>query len=175
MRTKLPLWGTILFLVVACAGNRRAVALWSAHDLESTPSTVEGVLPKQYSLFQFNINLLKEGLQDVGNSEDESILVQLPDPNGDIGPFKIWQAQVVSAKLLKKYPSLANYKGFRTSDVSTKIRLELPPSGLQVMVSGVGETWYISPYNAEKNIYMLYYKSDLEKDNTFWEGKMNKN
>ena len=109
---------------------------------------------------------------DTGISEEEAILIQLPDPNGNIGTFKVWQSKVVSDKLLKKYPSLASYKGFRTSDVTTKIRMELPKTGLQVMVLENTSTWFISPYRVEDDIYMLYYKSALETENTFWEGKI---
>ncbi len=161
----------LLVFLSSCTLNRKYRTLWTDVGADGVPSTVPGPLPGEFSLFKFDTDFLKDGLKDAGASEEEGILVQLPDPGGDVGPFKIWQSKLVSPKLLEKYPGLAAYKGFRTSEVSTRVRLELPDSGMQVMVSGIGETWYISPYNAEEDIYMLYYRSSLAKENTFWEGK----
>jgi len=161
-----------LFIGVSgCSTNRKATSLWQIEKGQDITPTVKPDLPEEYSLFKFDIELLKDALGEVGSDESNSIIVQLPDPEGNVGPFKVWRSSIVSEKLLKKFPSLASYKGFRTTNIATKIRLETPPSGLQVMVTETGKTWYIAPFNAEDDIYMLFDKKSLKKPNDFWEGK----
>ncbi len=161
----------LVVISIGCAGIKNSKTLWEPLPTESAQPTVDLTLPSNFSLYQLDLELLKGALNEVGNNENSSIIMQLPDPNGNTGPFKVWKSSIVSEKLLKKFPSLASYKGFRTSDIGTKIRMETPPSGLQVMVTEPGNTWYISPFRPEEDIYMLYYKSDLKKENKFWEGK----
>ena len=160
-----------LILLSGCRTNRSVTTLWEQVEVEEVMANTKSLLPDKYTLFKFDVDLLKEALEDVGSDEANAIIVQLPDPGVNTGPFKICRSSIVSEKLLKKFPSLASYKGFRTSDVAAKIRLETPPPGLQVMVTETGKTWYIAPYNAEEDVYMLFEKTDLNSPNKFWEGK----
>ncbi len=128
-------------------------------------------LPSEYRVYRFEVEMLRDALKDVGDSEDESLLVQLPDPDDNVGPFKVWQSGVVTKQMARKYPHLIAYKGFRTSDVTSRIRMELPKSGMHVMVISEGNTWFISPLDVESDLYMVYRKDALSGVNSFWEGK----
>ena len=160
----------LLFILLTACGTVKHVALWNSSEGEGISASPDVKLPKKYNLYSFNTDLLKESLADVGDSEDEAIIVQFPEIPGF---FKIWETTIVSKKLLEKYPQLLTYKGFNTSDLSTTIRLEIPDEGMHVMVVSSERTTFISPYNRERNIYMVFDKKDLEHRG-FWENKREK-
>ena len=160
-----------LMIVTSCASYKRAPDLWTSADVPDGMADSLN-LPSTYEVFRFEVDMLRDALKDVGDNESESLMVQLPDPDNDLGPFKVWQSGVVNKKLAKKYPEMIPYKGFQTSDIATKIRLEVPTTGMQVMVTAEEGTWFISPLDADAGLYMVYKKEDLPGGNDFWEGKI---
>ena len=156
---------------MACSGNRKVTALWESVPLGGKESVLE-VLPSEYALYQLDIDQLKQALKNTGSQADEGIFVQFPDPAGTMQNFKVWSSGVVSEKLKAKYPDLNAYQGFNASEVSVKVRLEVPRSGLQVMVADGTNTWFIAPFDPAERLYLVFYKRDLSIENQFWEGRI---
>lgn len=167
-------WIPIALMVVifSCSSSKRTVNFWVSESKHQLSEEDKINLPGKYKLYTFDIPRLRETLSSAGNSEDESVYVQFPDPDYNLGPFKIWKSSVVADNLIEKYPSLQTYQGFSTTDILTSIRLELPKAGLQVMVTGANQTWYIAPVNPNQDLYIVYYKQDLKRKNNFWESKV---
>lgn len=160
----------VAIILGACSASKKATSLWkpvTATDQTTAPD----VLPSEFGLYQIDIDLLSTSLKGVGTNEETGIIVQFPDPEGNVGSFKVWRSSVVSDALLEKYPNLRAYQGFNIADQS-EIRMELPEAGLQIMVRTNGLTWFISPYDAEQRLYMAYHKSALPSNNQFWESRI---
>ncbi len=168
MKRHLPYF-VLLIVLSACSASRRTTSLWTAAkpDQAVTPE----VLPTDFSLYRLDVDLLVNSLKDVGSSKDEGIFVQFPDPEGNMNSFKVWRSSVVSEGLLEKYPNLRAYQGFSITDGSD-LRMELPTEGFHAMVSSLGQTWFIAPYDKEEQLYMTFYKSDYPFENKFWEGRI---
>ena len=151
----------LLIVICGCSASRKTTSLWTT--VKSTDfNPASEVLPSDFGLYQLDIGLLTDALKEVGTDEDNGIFVQFPTPDGIMNNFKIWRSSVVSEALLKKYPNLNAYQGFSISDQSN-IRMELPTQGLQVMVSSVGKTWFVAPYDKEQQLYMVFYKISDDK------------
>ncbi|MEM9324867.1 MAG: hypothetical protein AAGA85_04400 [Bacteroidota bacterium] len=170
---RLQLATVSLAMLLSCASYRKGPDLWTSAQIPEGMAVDSLTLPTHYQVFRFEVDMLRDALKDVGDSENESLLVQLPDPENAIGPFKVWQSGVVSRQMARKYPGLIAYKGFCTSDVTSKIRMEVPTTGMQVMVITAEDTWFISPLDSASNLYMMYRKEDFPGGNQFWEGKVN--
>ena len=169
MKRILPYLIVAVFLS-ACSASKKATALWKPITA-ADQSAVPDVLPSEFGLYEIQIDLLSKSLKGVGANEEEGIIIQFPDPDGNVGNFKVWRSSVVSEALLEKYPNLRAYRGFNIADQSD-IRMELPEAGLQVMVRNSGQAWFIAPYHAEKQLYMVYHKAAYPSDNQFWEGRI---
>ena len=166
----------VLFILIfsclfACTANKKVAAIWTpleVADQASKPS----ILPTSFELYALDVAQLQGALDQVGNSEDQAAIVQLPNPEGEMRSFKVWASSVVSKELLAKFPNLRAYQGFDTSNVTSRIRMEMPETGMQAMVSSVGATWFVSPFNKEAMQYMVFYKKDYPSENKFWEGRI---
>lgn len=155
---------------MACSGSRRVTALWE--PISSQEAQGPEVLPTDYELYRLDIDQLRGALDQTGNDDSEGVYVQFPTPSGTMNSFKVWTSGVVSESLAKKYPNLKAYQGFSPTRVSTRIRLELPNAGLQVMVNDDSGTWFIAPFNSTENLYMVFNKQDMPSNNNFWEGRI---
>lgn len=169
MKKYLPYF-ILLIVLSACSASKRATALWTLTNPTDQAATPE-VLPTDFSLYRLDVDLLVNSLKEVGANKDEGIFVQFPDPEGNMNSFKVWRSSVVSEALIEKYPNLRAYQGFSITDGSD-LRMELPSEGFHAMVSSVGQTWFIAPYDKEQQLYMTFYKSDYPSDNQFWEGRI---
>jgi len=170
---RLRLATILLMCLMSCASYKSGPDLWTSAEVPDDWPTDNVNLPSAYQVFRFEIDILRDALKGVGDNEDTSLLVQLPDPENNVGPFKVWRSGVVTKEMARKYPDLITYQGFRTSDTSTRIRMEVPKSGMQVMVMAEEVTWFISPIDTRTDLYMVYRKDDLPGVNKFWEGKIN--
>ena len=160
----------LLPLLFSCSTPKKAQQLWSPVDATDSQYTGNATIPDAYDVYRLQVTQITDALRTAGTTRDEARVVELPGPTGPMR-FVIWKSGVVSAELAAKFPSLVAYEGVATDSDVIKLRMETPQAGLQVMVMERSEQWFISPFDPENDIYMVYKKSDLTVPNTFWEGK----
>lgn len=109
--------------------------------------------------------------QNVINAPDRfkyttsSSLISLPNLNGDLEIFKVFEASNFSEELSDKYPTVKSYiaKSLK-SNKTARISYE-PKSGFNAYIYEAGEsTLIIKPYDVKQNIYRLYSRLSLEEE-----------
>ena len=126
---------------------------------------------KQYDLL--DKDLFTNQLKSCGKQKSEGSTIAIPDPNGDMKEFIIWKSTVANQALVDKYPNLQTYQGVSKETNAIRIRIENSDKGIQVMVLGGEDTWYIAPTKGKSETYLTYFKKDIPADaKTFWSEKI---
>jgi len=157
----------LVFFLVSCTTTKRSNEIW--YELSNKIKEKDANLPSDYLYYRLDIALLKERLLAISGDSLE-IKLAFPNPRGKMIEYLVKKSDVISEDLLNKYPDLAAYKGTAILDSRSKIRFELPKGGLQLMGTTLEGTWFISPFPFNSG-YMVYDKSKLRRENTFWEGR----
>ena len=160
----------LLLFLVGCNLNKtvstKAQNLWKEIDGSKEITQEKVQHPSQAKYYSLSEDWLA-GLQQAGRSEEESVRVELPDPDGELRHFKIWDSGIIAPALAAKYPNMRTYKGYEVDHPKNRIRLESPSGKItaQIMSEPV---WLISPYNLET--YQIYFLKDLpEEEREFFE------
>lgn len=162
------LFAFILLLTIAC---KKEVVMWQ--QLEEVLPSSSTDIPQQYFSYKLNENALREKL-DILNTEDTLVTIRFPNPTGSFEEYTVRRSGIVSEALQIKYPNLAAYNGVSTEDATSRIRFETPDEGFQLMGISSKDTWYIVPIDGEPKAYMVYFRQHFQKENTFWEDKIEK-
>ncbi len=127
--------------------------------------------PNKALYYNLSENIFKK-LSKSGVSEEESIEINIPNPDGELVQFKVWDAGIIAPELAKKFPFLKTFKGYEIANPSNRLRLETPSGIFTAQIIG-DKPWLISPYSRENQVYIVYLLSELpEKEKDFWEGKI---
>ena len=140
----------------------RKVTLESLRGIEKMDRTS---LPSNYQLFQTNLNEFKNQLQNAPNdltSSKSTIVITLPNTDGDLEHFQVYNSSMMEEQLAKKYPEIKTYSGKGVEDKSASIRLSITPYGLHVIkVSGTSETMLIDTFTKDLNNFIVYNKNEV--------------
>jgi subtilisin-like proprotein convertase family protein len=126
--------------------------------------------PKTFGLYKLDINSLKAQLQQAPlrqSGQTSAVIITLPNADGHMQHFRVYNAPVLSAGLAAKYPNIQTYVGQCVEDPATVIRFSTTLYGLHVMALANAETWYIDPYTKTGDYYIVYKKSSLQTAKTF--------
>jgi subtilisin-like proprotein convertase family protein len=134
--------------------------------------------PKKFDLYKLDINSLKAELQQAPlrqSGQTSSVIITLPNADGQMQHFRVYNAPVLSSRLAVKYPNIQTYVGQCVEEPATVIRFSTTLYGLHVMALANADTWYIDPYTKTGDYYMVYKKSSLQTAKTFHCGTNDKN
>lgn len=127
--------------------------------------------PKNYQLYQLDINVLKELLAASpfrGSGQQSTVILPLPDADGKLLNFRIYKAPVLHPGLAAKYPGIESYVGQAINKPSTVVRFSTTLFGLHAMTLTAGNgTHYIDPYTKDGQFYIVYRKAELQAARTF--------
>ncbi|MDN3678257.1 zinc-dependent metalloprotease family protein [Flavobacterium paronense] len=125
--------------------------------------TSEKIRQTSYSvnqkLLEFNAAQFKQSLANVQQkaSGNAGIVIQLPNVNGDLEKFQVWESSNFEPALQAKYPEIRAYVGKGITDPSAVLNFSLSPRGIQTMVfrADIG-TEFIEPYTKDSSVYVIF-------------------
>ena len=127
--------------------------------------------PKDFEQFQLNTSqllkkLLKTPLRESKNKA--SIILSLPNGLGGFEDFEIFESQILSIELSKKYPTIKSYVGRSTKSTST-VRFSYSPSqGFNASISNnKSATILIKPSNLKNEKYISFSRKDISEESNF--------
>lgn len=184
------------FFVLSINANANFNTVWQKLNGNQIPSKGERkIVPQKFATFYLNTSTLKNWMATLGNDAAEGQLIEMPQPNGSLRTFKVWQTPIMAADLAAKYPSIKTFTGVATDDKFTTAKFDFSEHGFHAMVFDGDNTYFIDPYsNIADGYYTCYYKKDYAKpegktmicavgdlqnensitaDNTFPDGQMN--
>lgn len=92
-----------------------------------------------YQTYQLNLDAFKQELIGTPlrgtNSNASNNVVYLPNEKGELEPFRVLEAPVLSQELSQQYPEIKTYIGFSLTTPGGRARFSVTPQGLQTMLS----------------------------------------
>ena len=125
-----------------------------------------------YKLFRLNSDLLQSKLDTNGlGSNQEYVLIQLPDLSGQLISFKVVESLIMHPDLQSRYSSIRTYKGVGIEDPTATLRFSVSPLGFHALsLSGVRSALYIEPYSKnDDSLHMVFEKDDINNMNSDFE------
>ncbi|HEV8271777.1 MAG TPA: zinc-dependent metalloprotease family protein [Chitinophagaceae bacterium] len=125
--------------------------------------------PKEFKLFNLNLAPLRQELLSVvDRSSKHSTVITLPNANGDLEQFEVYEAPNFEPDLQAKFPEIRAYSGRGITDKYATVKLSISPQGIQTMVFRTDrENEFIEPYSIDHRVYSVY-RSHRDKGQLPW-------
>ena len=150
---------TLFFLNV----NSQKTSVWTKHTnnfgkIAIDKSALRDNFPKEFQLFNLNINSLKQELFSIMNKVGKNTtIISLPNADGQIEQFEVNEASNFDAELQAIYPEIRAYSGKGITDRYATLKLSISPQGIQTMVFRTDkENEFIEAYSQDHTIYAVF-------------------
>lgn len=162
----------ILALIMSFAGFAQD-GLWTIQDnnkLSGAELSERASMPYKYSIYKLDLPMLKNLLQRAPSRESgvtSDVIIGLPDGNGKLQRFRIYEASVLDAELAAKHPEIGSYAGQGVDDATSSVRFSVTRFGLHTMMFSSEGTSYTDTYTKDLQYYISYNRSDLHAPRQF--------
>lgn len=151
-----------LFLFFCCATiHAQSDDLWQKVSLGSLNKRVNSS-GSETLYYKLNVDFLKAKLSAAANKSAVKSEITIPNSNGVLERFAVWESSNFEPELQAKYPEIRAYEGNGLDDKSAKIYFSVAPIGMQTMVFRANKpSEYIEQIPDDKSSYVLYTKNTL--------------
>jgi hypothetical protein len=113
--------------------------------------------PTNYKLFDANLSEMQAYLSSSLHTNPSSIVLSLPNAEGNIEEFEIKEASNFETELQSQFSEIRSFSGKGITDKNARLRLSISPHGIQTMIFRDGqEEEYIEPYTEDKLTYAVF-------------------
>lgn len=116
--------------------------------------------PEEFKLYQLDLASLKTKLfqaQDRFKSNAKSIIITIPNSEGQWENYKIYEASNFDTELQSQFPEIRAYVGNGIENPKSVLRLSISPDGIQTMtIKPNGMSEFIESYSSDNTIYAAY-------------------
>lgn len=147
-------------LIVGCSSQNKKY--WSSESFENNIDLDKGVtrisFPKKFKLFKLNLKDLRKDLFKIVNKEKgNTIVVILPNADGNLEEFLVFENSVLSPELQEKFPEIRSFDGQGITDKKSTLKLSYSPEGIKTMVFRVDkENEFIEVYSKDHTVYAVF-------------------
>ena len=155
---------------VAQTGSYWKKFIASKQIVETDKSVSRISYPKEFDLFELNVESLRNELFNVvgKTAKKSSTIISLPNADGKIEDFQVFEASNFDEELQARFPEIRSYSGVGLTDRSATLKLSIAPNGIQTMVFRADRpNEFIEPYSADHKVYSVY-KSQRDKSKMNW-------
>lgn len=146
---------------------------WKKSDESRIPSalkTQRQIIPQRYKVVELDFDALKKTLATAPkrfseNAQNQSIVIDIPFPDGSFQQFRVEEASVMHDDLQAKYPSIRSFAAYGITNRHNTLRCEYSDNGFSAMIFCPEATYFIDSY-AKNNtsFYIVYDKKDFKTD-----------
>ena len=135
---------------------------WSSHTDLAKITTDKAVarlsFPKAFKLFNLNIEPLRQELFTItDNRARHSTVISLPNADGGIEEFEVFEASNFDAVLQAQFPEIRAFSGKGITDKYATLKLSISPQGIQTMVFRTDkENEFIEAYSQDHTVYAVF-------------------
>jgi hypothetical protein len=172
MRKLLPV--TLVLLSFSTLAFSQSDRFWSANNGDRNNIPTDKAVrrltyPKEFKLFNLNLEPLRQELFSVvDRSSKHSTVITLPNANGELERFEIYEASNFEPDLQAKFPEIRAYSGKGVTDQYATVKLSISPQGIQTMIFRTDkENEFIEPYSNDHRVYSVY-RSHRDKGKLAW-------
>ncbi len=151
-----------LFIVFYCAEiHAQNDVLWQRTSTVSTLNKNSTSSDSGKLYYKLNSDFLKSKLSETtGKTSKSTSEITIPNSNGVLERFKVWESSNFEPELQAKYPEIRAYEGNGLDDKSAKIHFSLSPLGMQTMVIRADKATEFIEKNQENNTDYVLFTSD---------------
>jgi hypothetical protein len=143
-------------------------AVWSpiegASPVQTNRSVQRHSFPRQFKLFGLNRNALDQRLFSVVDRPGEPTIVSLPNADGRIEQFELFEASNFDPELQARFPDIRSFSGRGVTNKHATVKLSISPEGVHGTVfkpaSGFldfdAPTEIIEPYSKDRSVYAVF-------------------
>lgn len=149
--------------------------VWSANEADPASFTKDKAVfresfPTDFKLFNLDLQPLKQQLFSITDSRTHpSTVISLPNADGQIEQFEVWEASNFEPELQKRFPEIRAFSGRGVTDPYAMLKLSISPQGIQTSVFRVDkDNEFIEPYSADHSTYAVF-RSNRQKGSSPWE------
>lgn len=129
-------------------------------DKEITAEKIrETTYSENQKLLQFNAEQFKQILATVAGkaSGQAGVEIQLPNINGKLESFLIWESSNFAPELQAQFPEIRAYVGKGVTDPTALLNLSFSPQGIQTMVFRADNgSEFIEPFTKDRSVYVVF-------------------
>src|SRR6187549_2451742 len=114
--------------------------------------------PNEFKLFNLNLEPLRQELLSVVDRSSKHLsVITLPNANGELEQFEVFEASNFEPALQAQFPEIRAYSGKGITDKFATLKLSLSPQGIQTMVFRTDRAnEFIEPYSYDHTVYSVY-------------------
>src|SRR6187549_927478 len=172
MRKLLPV--TLVLLSFSTLAFSQGDRFWSANNgdrnnIPTDKAVARLTYPKEFRLFNLNLEPLRQELLSVVDRSSKHLtVVTLPNANGELERFEVYEASNFEPDLQAKFSEIRAYSGKGVTDQYATVKLSMSPQGIQTMIFRTDkENEFIEPYSNDHRVYSVY-KSHRDKGKFGW-------
>ncbi len=150
----------------------RTVGPWTLlakHD-DATLARDPWIRPSKGQALKLDVERMREMLKGAPMEFTEEartklLILELPDPNGSMQRFSVWESPVLSAPLAAQNPRIKTYVGQGLDDRACIFRGDITEQGFHAQVLAPNDaSWYIDPCSRDDRSHLnSYYRRDLKR------------
>lgn len=160
------------FIMIATALPVAVFSQWKSTSLGNS-EVIQGKEKIEVSgIYSFDTQVFK---QQLGNAPERfsgqaGKIISIPNANGKMEKFQVWEASNFAPELQAKFPEIRSYIGIGIDDPLAYLRFSLSPQGIQTMTLRAGESEFIEPYTTDHSRYIVFNsKKHRTQGNLAWE------
>lgn len=174
MKTKLHYVLSTTMLLVVFSSFAQKSFLKKIEAIQNSDKIQQLYLDKNKThYYELDTNSLTQKIATVSlknkTGKNKSVVIKIPNMNGDFEAFEVFETSVFSPELAAKYPNIKSFTGLSLDGKGSRLRMSTSPDGIQTMVSYTNKPRVFMQQTARgSNQYMLYDShSKLQVSNTF--------
>jgi len=110
-------------------------------------------------LLQFDAIQFKQMLSNVHQKSSglAGVEIQLPNINGELERFVIWESSNFEPALQAQFPEIRAFVGKGITDPSSVLNFSFSPKGIKTMIFRAGSgSEFIEPYTKDRSVYIVF-------------------
>ena len=131
----------------------------NSQDLNSKRELRKTAIPEASIYYELNLDSFRTALLSAPkDAASGNIIISVPNVEGEMEQYKIWENSNFSAGLQAQFPNIRAYAGVGVKDKTASIRISLDQNGIQTMVLRADKkTEFIEPYTNDGKGYALFH------------------
>ncbi|MBS1615452.1 MAG: T9SS type A sorting domain-containing protein [Bacteroidetes bacterium] len=120
--------------------------------------------PVRYRIFLTSEDSLNTFLAQVSTDYRQAGIISLPQANGSLRRFRIWQTPAMEADLAARHPELKTFTAEALDNPWVTAKLDYTPYGFHALVFDGDQCYLIDPYHQRPDgAYLVYFRQDYQR------------
>ncbi|MFA5619526.1 MAG: reprolysin-like metallopeptidase [Weeksellaceae bacterium] len=147
-----------VLLALAFAAPIALFSQWKTTTLGTSEIKEGKELIETAGVYSFNQQMFEQQLVNAPDrfSGMQGKIISLPNANGDMEQFEVWEASNFTPELQSKFPNIRSYIGKGINDPQAYLRFSLSQFGISSMTLRAGGSEFIEAYTTDYSKFIVF-------------------